>query len=74
MVQRCEEWYRDGNRNNRCEEECEESYHPATVVKDGYTLSNAILQSIPDRKKLSSVVIGANVTKIGAKAFYKDAN
>ena len=30
-------------------------------------------KAFQNRKKLSSVVIGANVTKIGAKAFYKDA-
>ena len=43
--------------------------------KDGYTFKVTAIsaKAFQNRKKLSSVVIGANVTKIGAKAFYKDA-
>ena len=46
----------------------------STAVKDGYTFEVTAIsaKAFQNRKKLSSVVIGANV-RIGAKAFYKDA-
>ena len=48
---------------------------PATVEKDGYTFKvTAVNKKVfQNNKKLKSVTIGSNVTKIGAKAFLKCA-
>ncbi len=46
---------------------------PATVKIDGYTFKVTKIEAkaFQNGKKLTSVTIGANVTSIGAKAFYK---
>ncbi len=48
---------------------------PATVVKDGYTfkVTEVAAKAFQNNKKLTTLVLGANVSKIGAKSFYKNA-
>ena len=45
---------------------------PATVKKDGYTFKVTSInkQVFQKNKKLKSVVVGKNITSIGAKSFY----
>lgn len=46
---------------------------PATVKKNGYTLKVTSINKnvFQKNKKLKTVVIGANITKIGTKSFYR---
>lgn len=46
---------------------------PSTVKKDGYTfkVTEIAAKAFQNNKKITGVVIGANITKIGSKAFYK---
>lgn len=46
---------------------------PATVKQDGFTfkVTEIAAKAFQNNKKVTGVVIGANVTKIGSKAFYK---
>ena len=47
---------------------------PATVIIDGYTfkVTQVAAKAFQKRTRLTTVVISANITKIGTKAFYKD--
>lgn len=47
---------------------------PATVVKDGYTfkVTEVAAKAFQNNKKMTTLVLGVNVSKIGAKSFYKN--
>ena len=48
---------------------------PATVTKDGYTfkVTEIAAKAFRNNKKLTTLVLGANVSKIGTKSFYKNS-
>ena len=48
---------------------------PATVTKDGYTfkVTEIAAKAFQNNKKLTTLVLGANIRKIGTKSFYKNS-
>ena len=48
---------------------------PATVTKDGYTfkVTEIAAKAFQNNKKLTTLVLGTNISKIGTKSFYKNS-
>ena len=48
---------------------------PATVTKDGYTfkVTEIAAKAFQNNKKLTTLILGTNISKIGTKSFYKNS-